>query len=366
MNFIKPVLFTTIITPILTSVVLISPSAQANLEVCSQVYIDYFRGSGQKSSGREALEYVDSIAKAFGMPGAVMFSGFSYGEDLPPENEQNRYFLPKPSVVQSNSVDSSEYQHEPLLPSEGWWSTELEQVYPPSPNGNYLEDSMKRVTAWQEKRESIVDQIDVRKKWLKNHGVVFEEADENDYKAMSMDNLAEILSVEQLSVNPAVTTYTGKLINRFNQCPSSKTITAGYSQGAWVVHNSLVEARKIEPYLNNSILAVHLFGEPTLKLPEGEVKNKAYQGIKIPEACSPDSYTNLSSYRAHVPECSTHEGQFFTYWANAGLYEYQLDSMFPNKVHSYCGFFDAICGSIPKDSSNNIPKPIAYGLSQSS
>lgn len=74
-------------------------------------------------------------------------------------------------------------------------------------------------------------------------------------------------------------------------CPATKVILAGYSQGAMVVMSAL---EFLDP---NQIFYVATFGDPSLYLPEG----KGW----FPPACRGE---NLSDYRLFAPDCRTYKG----------------------------------------------------------
>lgn len=110
------------------------------------------------------------------------------------------------------------------------------------------------------------------------------------------------------------------LVNDTN-CPNTKFVLAGYSQGAMTITKVLSELN------SDQIIYVATFGDPKLYLPEGI-------GI-MPPACQGK---NLSSYRVYVPDCHTHDGLL------GGINPYQPAS-FDGKLGTWCDKFDIFCSS---------------------
>lgn len=105
------------------------------------------------------------------------------------------------------------------------------------------------------------------------------------------------------------------------QCPHTKFVLGGYSQGAQVISRTL---RLINP---KQIIYAATFGDPKLYLPEGK-------GL-IPNACR---NKNLSDYRVSVPDCRTDEGIL------SGLIPYTFHS-YRGKFGTWCNAADFMCGS---------------------
>lgn len=123
------------------------------------------------------------------------------------------------------------------------------------------------------------------------------------------------------SVSTGKQNLAAKIAETAKTCPNTRFVLAGYSQGAQVIADALPNIP------SDQILAVGLFGEPKLYLPEGK-------GL-IPPACQNHSF---SSYRAIVPECRTAAG------ALKARISYHPKA-YENKVYLYCNSADFVCGS---------------------
>ncbi|MBR3228907.1 cutinase family protein [Candidatus Saccharibacteria bacterium] len=110
-----------------------------------------------------------------------------------------------------------------------------------------------------------------------------------------------------------------KLVN--NECPNTKYVIGGYSQGAMVVSKAL------EKLNANKIIYAATFGDPKIYLPEGKGPS--------PDACSSK---NLSDYRAYVPDCQAYKGLL------GGYVPYRPESL-KNKVGTWCNKHDLFCSS---------------------
>ena len=106
-------------------------------------------------------------------------------------------------------------------------------------------------------------------------------------------------------------------------CPDSRFVLAGYSQGAQVVGQTLDNLSTLEEQTD----FVAFFGDPKLYLPEGE-------GFR-PPACRGEEY---SPWRRDVPDCRTDNGSL-------GARKPYLPVGFLNKTGLWCNNDDMICGS---------------------
>ena len=123
------------------------------------------------------------------------------------------------------------------------------------------------------------------------------------------------------SVNQGVNELKAFIKNISNNCPSTKYVLGGYSQGAMVMTKAM-------PDLNpNKVVYVANFGDPKLYLPEGEGLN--------PDACRG---VNLSPYREYAPNCRTSAGYL-------GAKKPYLNSGWTGKVGLWCNDGDFICGA---------------------
>lgn len=104
-------------------------------------------------------------------------------------------------------------------------------------------------------------------------------------------------------------------------CPETKLILTGYSQGAKVIEKAL-------PKIKNAKIALVLtFGDPNLFLPEGKGKN--------PPACQGKE---LSSYREFAPDCRTEKGIL------GARSPYEVSPAI-GKFKIWCNENDLICGA---------------------
>ena len=123
------------------------------------------------------------------------------------------------------------------------------------------------------------------------------------------------------SVNQGINELKAFIKNISSNCPSTKYVLGGYSQGAMVMTKAM-------PDLNpNRVVYVANFGDPKLYLPEGE-------GLD-PDACRG---VNLSPYREYVPNCRTSAGYL-------GAKKPYLNSGWTGKVGLWCNDGDFICGA---------------------
>ncbi|MBR2709703.1 cutinase family protein [Candidatus Saccharibacteria bacterium] len=110
-----------------------------------------------------------------------------------------------------------------------------------------------------------------------------------------------------------------RVVNK--ECPDSKYVIGGYSQGAMVISKSLTT---LDP---DKIIYAATFGDPKIYLPEGE-------GI-IPAACKNE---NLSDYRMYVPDCQAYKGML-------GAVEPYRPEALAGKVGTWCNKYDIFCSS---------------------
>lgn len=106
-----------------------------------------------------------------------------------------------------------------------------------------------------------------------------------------------------------------------SECPETKYVLGGYSQGAMVVSKALGNLNA------ERVIFAATFGDPKLYLPEGA-------GI-IPAACRGE---NLSDYRMYVPDCQAYTGLLGAY------VPYEPES-YVGKVGTWCNKADIFCSS---------------------
>lgn len=111
-----------------------------------------------------------------------------------------------------------------------------------------------------------------------------------------------------------------KLVNSA-ECPGTKYIVGGYSQGAMVVSKALPDLRA------DKLIYAATFGDPKVYLPEGLGP--------IPPACKGEK---LSDYRMYVPDCKAYKGLL-------GAYVPYEPSNLVGKVGVWCNKRDAFCSS---------------------
>lgn len=105
------------------------------------------------------------------------------------------------------------------------------------------------------------------------------------------------------------------------QCPQTKFVLGGYSQGAMLISGLL-------PVLDDArIIYAATFGDPKLYLPEGAGNR--------PVACQGK---NLSNYRAYVSDCRAYEGIL-------GSYRPYQAPEYHNKLGTWCNAKDIMCSS---------------------
>ncbi len=109
--------------------------------------------------------------------------------------------------------------------------------------------------------------------------------------------------------------------NIHRQCPDTKWVLIGYSQGAMVM------ADVVKYFQPESVAHVMLFGDPETYLPEGA-------GL-FPDACMRRNY---STWRRYVPECRTYKGVF------GGRDPYEPVEL-KYRYSLWCNADDYICGS---------------------
>lgn len=125
------------------------------------------------------------------------------------------------------------------------------------------------------------------------------------------------------SVNEGVLELINYGMQRGFDCPSSRFVLAGYSQGAQVIGQSLEYLSTLEGQTD----FVAFLGDPKLYLPEGE-------GIR-PPACRGKDY---SPWRRVVPDCRTDDGSL-------GARKPYVPVGFIDKTGLWCNNDDFVCGS---------------------
>ncbi len=140
------------------------------------------------------------------------------------------------------------------------------------------------------------------------------------------------------SVQQGVTELTEHIKSVSTECPNTKFVLGGYSQGAMLISRSL-------SYLDSSKIAfAATFGDPTLYLPEGH-------GIN-PPACRGAWF---SDYRLYAPNCHAHSGLL-------GANKNYQPKGYAGKVGLWCNEKDIFCSKLI-DLSNPIGDHIAYASS---
>lgn len=116
------------------------------------------------------------------------------------------------------------------------------------------------------------------------------------------------------------------LVNR-SECPGTKYVLGGYSQGAMVLSKSLRSLKA------DRVIYAATFGDPKIYLPEG--------GGISPPACRGGE---LSDYRIYVPDCRAYKGML-------GAYIPYEPAGFSGKVGTWCNKRDIFCSSyfVPSD-----------------
>lgn len=127
------------------------------------------------------------------------------------------------------------------------------------------------------------------------------------------------------SVKEGIAELSAYLDNISRNCPTTKFLLAGYSQGAMVLTKAIPELAA------EKILYVATFGDPKLYLPEGKQRSP----LEKPLACSGQ---NLSNYRLNVPDCEVESGIL------GAQNPYQLPA-YINKLGAWCNEADFMCGS---------------------
>ncbi len=151
-----------------------------------------------------------------------------------------------------------------------------------------------------------------------------------DYPAVSIgiDNLSTTAGAffgagDAYEFGASVDTGVRMLYQMINgaECPNTKYVIGGYSQGAMVVSKSIGSLNA------DRLIYAATFGDPKIYLPEG-------QGI-MPAACMGGK---LSDYRMYVPDCQAYKGMLGAY------IPYEPDA-FIGKVGTWCNKRDIFCSS---------------------
>lgn len=126
------------------------------------------------------------------------------------------------------------------------------------------------------------------------------------------------------SVDEGTAELKAYISNLSQQCPNTKFVLGGYSQGAMVISRTLGELDA------SRIVYVSTFGDPKLYLPEGKT-----QLLKKPDACYG---RNLSNYRINVADCYAYEGVL-------GSYQPYQPEKYVDKLGTWCNKADIMCSS---------------------
>jgi hypothetical protein len=129
------------------------------------------------------------------------------------------------------------------------------------------------------------------------------------------------------SVREGVLELTAYLDDRAQQCPDTRFVLAGFSQGAQVT-GTVYSDPDLDDRLRDRIEFTALFGDPKLYLPEGE-------GWPYPPACRG---VGLSEWRREVPDCDTDNGSL-------GARKPYLPDGRTGDVGLWCANDDGVCGS---------------------
>lgn len=130
------------------------------------------------------------------------------------------------------------------------------------------------------------------------------------------------------SVDEGVDELHGYITGRLAECPDSRFILGGYSQGAQVIGETYVE-RLTDAQRAHVVFAAH-FGDPKLYLPEGE----SVLWWEAP-ACRGEDF---SEWRRVVPNCDTDDGSL-------GARNPYLPASWTSDVGLWCADKDFVCGS---------------------
>lgn len=128
------------------------------------------------------------------------------------------------------------------------------------------------------------------------------------------------------SVREGMSELIYRVVDLHYDCPNSKIVLGGYSQGAQVIGQAL-QAISTSKDIAEQIEFAALFGDPKLNLPEGRGFN--------PPACRKEQ---LSSWRRVVPDCDTDNGSL-------GARDPYIPDNMKNKVGLWCNDDDFVCGS---------------------
>lgn len=141
------------------------------------------------------------------------------------------------------------------------------------------------------------------------------------------------------SVDAGVGELTSYLRQRMSNCPDSKYIVGGYSQGAQVVVSTLPLLSESE---RDKITYVALFGNPKLLLPEAHSfeayrKDPSATGDPLPDSCYG---VGLSPWHNVIEDCLTFSGKLYS---EKAYDPYPADIQ--TRVHEWCFDEDGICDS---------------------
>lgn len=183
-----------------------------------------------------------------------------------------------------------------------------------------------------------------------------------DYEAIGVGDFSVLMGAffgagEAYDFGKSVDMGVKEIKNLVRNCPDSKFVLGGYSQGAMVV------SKVIQSIDAASVVYAATFGDPKIYLPEGRSvgalsileplngtgKNLLHTG-SIPAACKGE---NLSEYRMYVPDCYAYEGML-------GSYRPYQPSHYSGKLGTWCNRYDFFCSSYLSVSSHT--SYIADGL----
>lgn len=133
------------------------------------------------------------------------------------------------------------------------------------------------------------------------------------------------------SVEEGVNELKAYLGNLHLDCPATKIVLGGYSQGAQVMGQSLDQ---LSPEIRSKVTFVALFGDPKLYLPEGGVQLAA--PFDPPPACKNGRVA--SPWRRNIENCWIYHGAL-------GARKPYLPQDMIQKVGAWCVTGDPICGS---------------------